>query len=563
MSMKQKCRVCREDFEILDEDLHFYDKVSPVLNGKKFPFPAPKLCPLCRFKLRLVWRNERGLYRRKCDFSGDTIISWISPDKPYKVYKNEAWWSDKWDARDYGRDYDFSRPFFEQFGELLLEVPWMGILIDNTENSDYVNFCNNAKNCYLIYGSNNNEDCMYSTYLTNCSDCVDILHAENSQLCFDCVDINGCYACKHSMSLNNCRDLILCDSCQNCQNCIGCVNLVGKQYYYFNEPLSKEDYEQKLASLSLGSYKALLKIFALFVQHRMKFPKRYADIINCEDCTGDGMRDSKNVVEGYDVNGVEDSKWIFLSHGGVKDSYDVTGVEEVELCYQNVVNGIPSTHTCFSAYVWKGVHDTYYSVLSPGLKNCFGCSGLHNAEYCILNKQYTKEEYYELLPRVIEHMMSTGEWGEFFPAVLCPFAYNESITQDYFPLEREEALDAAYKWSDFETVIESDNVIEANDLPLDIKDVDEAILKMAIRCARSGKLFKLNAKELAFYRTRNVPLPRKHPDYRHLDRMRLRRPRMLWSRECDKCGSAIETNYRQDMPEKVYCEKCFREELYG
>jgi len=31
-------------------------------------------------------------------------------------------------------------------------------------------------------------------------------------------------------------------------------------------------------------------------------------------------------------------------------------------------------------------------------------------KYCILNKQYSKEEYEELVPKIIEHMQKTGEW---------------------------------------------------------------------------------------------------------------------------------------------------------
>jgi len=39
-------------------------------------------------------------------------------------------------------------------------------------------------------------------------------------------------------------------------------------------------------------------------------------------------------------------------------------------------------------------------------QNCFGCAGLKNQQYCILNKQYTKEEYEKLVPQIIEKMIS-------------------------------------------------------------------------------------------------------------------------------------------------------------
>jgi hypothetical protein len=51
-----------------------------------------------------------------------------------------------------------------------------------------------------------------------------------------------------------------------------------------------------------------------------------------------------------------------------------------------------------------------------------------------LNKQYTKEEYEKLLPKIIAHMKKTGEWGEFFPISISPFNYEETPAMDYYPL---------------------------------------------------------------------------------------------------------------------------------
>ncbi len=38
--MQKNCKQCSEQFEITDEDLKFYDKVSPVFNGKKYLFDS-------------------------------------------------------------------------------------------------------------------------------------------------------------------------------------------------------------------------------------------------------------------------------------------------------------------------------------------------------------------------------------------------------------------------------------------------------------------------------------------------------------------------------------------
>ena len=90
-----------------------------------------------------------------------------------------------------------------------------------------------------------------------------------------------------------------------------------------------------------------------------------------------------------------------------------------------------------------GVKNGIYQNECDNTAHCFLCVGIDRKSYCILNKQYTKEEYEELVPRIIEKMMADGEWGEFFPASMSPFGYNETVVQEYFPLSREEVLKKA------------------------------------------------------------------------------------------------------------------------
>ena len=97
-----------------------------------------------------------------------------------------------------------------------------------------------------------------------------------------------------------------------------------------------------------------------------------------------------------------------------------------------------------------GDSNVYYCRNTSNSSFLFGCLGLRNKQYCILNKQYTKEEYEALVPKITEHMMKTGEWGEFFPSSLSPFGYNETVASEYFPLSKEEALKQGFNWSDYE-----------------------------------------------------------------------------------------------------------------
>lgn len=155
------CRHCSTSFPITDKDLEFYEKISPTFNGKKYIIPTPTLCPDCRQQRRLSFRNERKLYKRKCDATGRDIISMYSPDKPFKVYHQDYWWSDAWDPMDYGQDFDFERGFFEQFGELIGEVPKIHLSVFDMKNSDYTNQSSSLKNCYLLTNSADSNNCYY------------------------------------------------------------------------------------------------------------------------------------------------------------------------------------------------------------------------------------------------------------------------------------------------------------------------------------------------------------------------------------------------------------------
>src|SRR5687768_2270657 len=109
--MQKTCRQCSAAYEITQEDLAFYAQISPEFNGQKESIPPPTLCPDCRLQRRLFFRNAGCLYSRKSDLTGKQIISIYSPDKPYPVYDQDEWWSDRWDCMATGRDFDFSKTF--------------------------------------------------------------------------------------------------------------------------------------------------------------------------------------------------------------------------------------------------------------------------------------------------------------------------------------------------------------------------------------------------------------------------------------------------------------------
>jgi Zn ribbon nucleic-acid-binding protein len=559
--MQKSCAKCTQKFEITDEDLKFYDKVSPVFAGKKCQIPLPTLCPECRAQRRLAFRNERRLYIRKCDLSGRQILSTFSQEKPYKVYDQKEWWTDKWNAMDYGGKYDLKKPFFEQFHELWKAVPQMNVKGENNENSDYCNLTANCKNCYLVFESSNNEDCLYGYWLQKCNDCCDVSFSHESQVCYETDNCYNCYNLLWSRNCTNCSDSAFLFDCIGCKNCLFCVNQRRKEYCIFNRQYTKEKYREEMKKYRDGSLKNLKDLKNKFREFELKFPHRHAQFVNTENCTGNYIQQGKNCNECFHAHDAEDCKYGEHVWRDSKNNMDVSTVgRHAELVYESINTAIDAHNDLFCIQCWSGTAGLLYCNGCFSCKDCFGCIGLRKKQYCIMNKQYTKEEYQELVRQIIENMRKTGEWGEFFPVSISEYGYNETVAQEQFPLSERGAkkIGAGWKKEDESNKYQGRNV----EVPDKISDVSDNIIKEILKCVDCEKNYRIIAKELDFYKKMDIPIPDNCPDCRHSARMKMRNPNRLYRRACTKCSASIGTSYAPDRPEIVYCESCYLKEIY-
>lgn len=440
-----ECVQCQKRFEITKEDKQFYGKLGPVLAGRKYPVSEPRYCPLCREQRRLAIRNERMLYSRKSDLFGKRLISFYSQDKPFKVYSIEEWFSDKWDAMDYGRDFDFSRPFFDQFKELRDAVPRMNTNLWQSENCDYCTFTDFSRNCYLVFEGSNCRDTYYSNLVDGVSDCIDLTGCKKCELCYDCVDCISCNNMTGCINCENSSDLLFCFDCRGCADCMFSFNLNHKKYCIFNKQHSREEYSHKRQELKMASRSAYEIYKAKFLDMCVNSAiHRFSKLVNCESCTGDNLYNCKNAQHCFESNNLRDCKYVQFSMNS-RDCYDIIGSSNkgCELvCEAMSVEG----QNIFAGYYIAGLNDIYYSDSALACRNVFGCVGIKHKEYCILNKQYSKAQYENLVARIIDHMQKTSEWGEFFPIKNSPFAYNETAAQDYFPITEADAAARGYQW---------------------------------------------------------------------------------------------------------------------
>lgn len=555
--MEHTCIDCGTPFEITPDDQKFLDD---------FEVPAPKSCPECRLRRRLLERNSRKLYWRKCDLTGERILSQFHDGNPFPVFSPEAWWGDEWDALAYGQEIDFSRSFFEQFAELRNKVPHQArfVIQGTMVNSDYVNNAGFSKNCYLIAEADYDEDCLYSNRVYHCTNAVDCFNCHQSELIYECLDCIDCHSLFFSQDCQNCSNSFFLKNCIGCSECIGCMHQRQKRNMIFNEQLTKEEYEAKKKALKLDSSAGIAQVREKAAQFFQLQPQRYVQGEHNEHSTGDHISNTRNAFSCMDAKDLEDCRYCQRVSMGVKSSMDYTfWGDKAERVYQCGACGNNIFNLKFSTMCTTNLSDCAYLDSCTGCKDCFGCVGLKKKQYCILNKQYSKEEYERLRRKLIAHMRKTGAYGEFFPKSMCSFAYNESIAQEYFPLTKEEAIKRGYPWRDeHDEKPDVKKVIPASKLPQTIAEVPDDVLNWAVTSEESGRPFRIVKQELAFYRTHNLPIPHLHPEERQDRRTALRPPRRLWKRPCSKCGKEVESTFAPERKERVLCEECYLKEVY-
>jgi len=569
-SETKTCQKCSSSFVIDASDFAFY---------KKIDVPPPTWCPECRNIRRLSWREDRTLYRGICALCKRETLSMYAPGNPFTIYCYDCWISDKWDQLSYGRDYDFNTPFFLQYRKLMEAVPRPALTERASVNCKYCHACMNCKNCYFLFWGYHSEDCAYGWTPFFSRKAFDSYITDNSEQTYETVDVNRLYRVGFGYFSDDCLDSSFLFNCVGCSRCFGCVNLRKQKYCVFNEQLTKEGYEEKMRYWDMGSYARLCEAKQRFRELYLSTPHRYAHTINSTNSTGDVLRNVRNCTMCFSAfDDVQNCKYIYFAGFNLKDSYDQSASGEMsELLYEcSYTTRAQRSRFCSGQY---DVMNVEYCDFERSSSNLFGCISLRNKRFCILNKQYTKEEYEKLVPRIKKHMEempyiskarnSNGEarnieyrYGEFFPPELSAFAYNESFAFVWYPKTKEEVLREGLRWQDPpERTYKITQKPE--DLPDHIKDASDALLKETIGCMHAyppesannnphtsapicnegcATAFRLTAEELAFYRDMHIALPRLCPNCRHAERLKWRNGFRLYKRRC-QCGG--ETNNSQ------------------
>ncbi|MFA5841036.1 MAG: hypothetical protein WC847_02065 [Candidatus Paceibacterota bacterium] len=553
MNSKKKenriCEHCKKDFIITEEEFSLYQKVDIEL---------PILCFFCRVKLHLSFWMFGKFRKGKSDLSGEGLITVLPEKNRYPIYTSKEWYSDKWDAMDYGVEYNENQLFFKQLQDLQERVPHPHQNGTKNIKCDWCDDVWNSKNCYLSRSLEQCEDLFYSYrgfYVKNSIDMTICFSCEKS---FDCSDCHHSYKLFYSKHSRDCIESSFLYDCRNCQNCFMSWNLRNKQYCIENKQYTKEEYEEKLKSFNLGSYESI-----------QSFKERFDEIIKNEvvhrenfnfkiySSDGDYLLDCKNC---HNCNTISNSEDCHNCIRGINEKSNI----DADGCWFTELSG--NCSCCLYGYaekysVWSSSRYSEYLDICTECEYCFGCVGIKKKKYCILNKQYSKEEYEILKNKIISNMKKNGEYGKFLPYSMSAGSFNFSTSYLYFgDTKKEDILRLGGYWED----VDESNIegMQTNELPDDIKDVSDSIINQALICPKSNWRFNIAQNELIFYKENSIPLPRYHFDVRTRNQLKYLTALQAYPYSCFYCKKDIEAYYLPEWEyQKIACEECYKQNM--
>ncbi len=542
--MKRVCPVSGKEFGVAETDREFYDKMG---------VPVPTLCPEERMRRRLAWRPSR-FFLRTCDGCGERVFSYFDPRLTTVVaYCEECYRSDEFDATVHGRSYDFSRPFFDQFSELSRVVPRHTSNAIQNENSEYILCGHRNKNCYMADEIDFSRECFYGYNIQKCQDIVEGLYVRDSEIGYRLVKAENCYNVHYSRNVFHCSDSAFLANCRSCRHCLFSTNLRQKEYYVYNQPVSKAEYERLWGLLFGGDRTLVAKAERAFGEFALRQPVPAVLQNQCEDCTGSYLTNSKNVRDSFCCDNCQDCRYCWDIHFS-RDCMDVN-IYEGELMYESLHCGPQAYENRFSILTWHSTQVTYCLELN-NCSHLFGCRGLKRKQYCVLNKQYSAAEYADLSVKVIEHMKSTGEWGEFFPIAMSPVPYNQTMAQDLLPLTPTTVGEYGARWLD---PLAPDAVVAGRKAPERLPAKRPVEL---LTCVETGRPYPVTGPEWRFYTRVGVPLPMVAPEARMRRLWRTLGERRLYDRRCAVSGEPMLSTYSPERTERVLSVEAYLQETH-
>jgi hypothetical protein len=537
---------------------------------RRFNVPPSKLSQNTRWKWQAYFDVGYQFWWNKHPETGERLLSFHHPATGVKVLPDKEWYDR--DFADIFEDHDSEKPFFNQMKVLLQRAPLRATfdavppensisLFSFGDRNSYFTFACQSARCYYIIGAMNVEDSSLIFLATDISKSHAVIHSSRI------------YNCRHLRESFDCMDSAFIFDCRNCKNCFGASNKRNKEYIWFNQQLTKVEWEAKYAEVDLGKRSEVEKynqMFETMLADNTIWPENFNE--GSEDSVGDYLQASTRCKNCFDsVKGAVDNYWSAWMYGSPQDNTLCWGAINCSNCYVCVSS--PESSYLKFCYRSTRCEDSEYLYGCIDCRNCFGCISLKKKEFCILNKQYSEEEYWSKLDQIKCQMLDKGQYGEYFPTTFSTsyvpecgaYLYAGADPEDIEKLGGNVFDPNEYNATGLEEV-DLSQAKSTDDIPDSIQDVGDEWAGKLIYDKDVNRTFAMLKPEIEHYRELNIAPPAEHFILRVKNISSLGQKAQLVNSTCQSCSKEVLVSVNKKYPNrKIYCKKCYLEylEKYG
>lgn len=296
--------------------------------------------------------------------------------------------------------------FFNELQRLIFSLPRPPAKIYNSENCTFGDYIYNSKNLFYCFDCASCSDSFYLYDSYMCANCGDCDYVVESELCYECVDPYKAFNCEYLEYCDNIRDSAYSYNCANCHDVFGCVNLKNKSFCIFNRQLTEEEYEEKVQRFRKLPPQQILQIVE---DLKKRFPlKRTIGSDNENTTYGNYIHFDKNCYLCFDAAYDENCGYLYDSFYN-NNCYDITYTSQnSQVSYEIVDSG--QLFNCHFVVDSDSCNDSFYLFHCSNVKNSLGCVGLKNKQYCILNRQFSAEQYEQIKNQILQ-ILKTQSFG--------------------------------------------------------------------------------------------------------------------------------------------------------
>jgi len=556
---ERTCSITGEKW-IVDED--------EVAAYRKFQVPPSKYSPLSRQKILCAHFNGGQWWYNKHAETGKPMVTTCHPSTGVRVLPDEEWF-DK-DFQSINQEVDLDISFFDQLYDLRLKIPVSGTKnFEKPENSICIASYGDQNSFFVV--ASKSKDTFYSIVALETESAAEVYNSKAVTNSNFVIHGERIFSCQYALESRDCLNCDFVFDCRSCEYCFGASNKRNKKYLWFNEQLTQEEWEKRRAEVDLGSRKVAFEWRDKFYDlvNAAVWPENFNE--KCENSTGEYLTNTT------------DCKMVYYANGGAKNELHTTwsmgNAEGNAFCANPsgsqdsyLTAATNSSNQCKHAVWCMRCQNLEYCSDCYDCENCFGCVGLRHKKFCILNKQYSEDEYWSKLDEIKCNMLESDEYGEPMQTRTAVGYFMETGSVRYFKADAEFGQATGAHMFEPNTpeaigdeLMKAMEVVDSKTAPDSCDDLDDWVGKAMLDSGYNRRYAYLK-QEVDLYQRLRIAPPVEHHVKRISDMVDHSCIGVFSEANCAECKTELIISMNPKFSErKIYCKPCYLKylEQYG